>query len=104
MILQATKTIVFFILGAIILGSVSGCSGGSGSSDPIASQPPSEKTEFGNLDTLPVMAFDGETAIGLMGYTTSRFQTMGKVLNLYRREHRLQLGIHSLSAGWHISQ
>lgn len=68
MVSQAVKSTSFFILGVILLCIITGCSGGgSNFADPIIPQPSYEKTESGNLDTLPVIAFDDETAIGVMG-------------------------------------
>jgi hypothetical protein len=65
---QTIKSTCLFILGIIILGIITGCSGGgSNPIDPIIPQTTYEKTEPGNLDTLPVIAFDDETAIGVMG-------------------------------------
>jgi len=61
------KTTRFFILGVILLGIITGCSGGSSSTDPITLQSSFEKSGPGNLETLPIIAFDGETAIGMLG-------------------------------------
>jgi uncharacterized delta-60 repeat protein len=67
MIFQTVKSTSFFIVGIILISIITGCSGGSNSTDPVVPQSLCEKTEPGNLDTLPVIAFDDETAIGVMG-------------------------------------
>ncbi len=53
------------LLGFILLFLITGCS--KGSSNPIAGGTSFEPAGAGNLDTLPIIAFDGNTAVGVMG-------------------------------------
>ncbi len=53
------------LLGFILLFLITGCS--KGSSNPIAGSTSFEPAGAGNLDTLPIIAFDGNTAVGVMG-------------------------------------
>ena len=64
---QVLKSIRLLIIGVILICIIIGCGGGKSSNNPITPQAPFEKAGPGNLDTLPIIAFDGETAIGVMG-------------------------------------
>ena len=72
----------FIFIGTILLFAAIGCSGGKSSDNPIAPQAPFGGAGPGNLDTLPVIASDGETAIGVMGGYNLSISNDGKSVNL----------------------
>jgi len=76
------KLIRFIFIGTILLFAAIGCSGGKSSDNPIAPQAPFERAGPGNLDTLPIVALDGETAIGVMGGYNLSISNDGKSVNL----------------------
>ena len=67
MLSKAIKSTSFVIFGVILLVIITGCSGGPNSNNPIMPESLYQATELVNLDTLPVIAVDGQTAIGVMG-------------------------------------
>ena len=80
MLSRVVKSISFFIMGVILLCIITGCS--SGSSNPISPQSEFNKSGPGNLDSVPIIAFDGNTAIGVMGGYNLTISNDGKNADL----------------------
>jgi len=72
----------FIFIGTILLFAAIGCSSGKSSNNPIAPQAPFGGADPGNLDTLPFIASDGETAIGVIGAYNLTISNDGASVNL----------------------
>ena len=79
---QLLRLTRFNIIVAILLLVAIGCSSGKSSDNPIAPQAPFERAGPGNLDALPIIAFDGETAISVMGGYNLSISNDGTSVNL----------------------